>query len=152
MNIPSIPAAPLLAFTRFHAFNMFSRDRICSSRLACVSPCFPADSSTTSTRPYGVIADCCGSTVETHPTGSGLPAKGLAVLCRLLTSRLPGISPDKNVNSCCTIPAFTLPLGFGVLCHLTRKPGLICRFCSWTHSFDTGFLPTVARASAVAFL
>ena len=109
MDISSIPAAPLLAFTRFHARSMFSRERICSSRSVCAPPCFPSDASSNSARPFGVHAACCGSEVEAHLTGSGLPPQACGVLFLLLTSRSDcpvGISPDKNANSSCTTSAF----------------------------------------------
>jgi len=103
---------------------MLSRERICSNRLACVLTCFPAKASSSATRPFGVIVGGCSLVVKEHSTGSGLPPLTCEVLCRLLTplhstAQLPAlpltvsdthdieVSPDKNANSNCTIPAFT---------------------------------------------
>jgi hypothetical protein len=124
MDSPSIPAAPWLAFPRFHANRMFPRERICSRRLAGAPPCVPSETSGPTTRPSGVCVAGRGSGVDEHPTGSGLPALASAVLCPRLTPPpstrrlpvaphpvpgLPGreVSPDKNATFNCTTSALT---------------------------------------------
>ena len=158
MDMPSIPAAPLLALTRFHAESMFSRDRICSSRLTCAPPCFPSDSSNSSARPFGVVAVGYGPTVEGHLSGSGLPAKALAVLCPRLTPRsacASRVSPDKNANCNCTTSAFTsAPEPWASVCCATL-PGPSALYAVPVRRLtvlSSGFLSTVGYPSAVAFV
>ena len=171
MDIPSIPAAPWLAFTRFHADRMVSRERICSRRLACAPPCFPSDASGPSTRPSGVCVAGRGSGVDEHPTGSGLPALASAVLCPRLTPpsstrrlpvapppvlRVPGleVSPDKNANGNCTTSAFTPgPAPKASVCCATL-PGPLALYAVSVRRLAvllSGFLSTVGHPPVVAF-
>ncbi len=65
-----------------------------------------------------------------------------------------GISPDKSVLLPCTTAAFTSvaePMGFAVLCQLTRHVGLICNFCPSAHRFPLACLPTLGYPCAVGF-
>ena len=172
MDMPSIPAAPLLAFTRFHALSMFSRDRICSSRFSCAPPFFPSESSSPSSRPCGVTGVRCGSAVEEHSTGSGLPALTSAVLCPRLTPpsstrRLPvvplpvagvhgmEVSPDKNANCNCATSAFTFESEpWALLCcaSLPESSALYAVSVRRLTVLISGFLSAVGRPPAVAFV
>ncbi len=158
MDMPSIPAAPRLALTRFHASCMFSRDRICSNRLTCAPPCFPFGSSNPSASPFGVVAEGCGPVVEGHLSGSGLPAKALAVLCPRLTPRsacASGASPDKNANCSCTTPAFTSVPEPGASMRCAISPGPSALYAVPVRGLTTlnsGFLSTVSYPPAVAFI
>ncbi len=133
----------------------FSRDRICSIRLTCASLCFPSDSASATARPFGVTTAGCGSVVEWHLSGSGLPPRTCRILCLRLTSRsacASGTSPDKNANCNCTTSAFTS----------VAEPwtSLRCASSSTTSALYvvsvrrltvllSGFLPTVGYPSAV---
>jgi len=158
MDMPSLPAAPLLALTRFHASSMFSRDRICSNKLTCASICFPSDASATASRPFGVINVGRGSVVKGHLSGSGLPSPACEVLRRLLTPRsacAPGVSPDKNANCNCATSAFTSgPEPWALVCCATL-PGPSALYAVSVRrltALNSGFLPTVGCPSAVAFV
>ena len=158
MDMPSIPAAPLLAFTRFHAKSMFSRDRICSSGLTCVPPCFPSGSSNSTARPFGVCTLGCGTVVRGHLSGSGLPSRACEILCPRLTPRsacASGVSPDKNANCNCATPAFTsAPEPWALVCCATL-PGPSAVYAVSVRKLtvlNSGFLPTVGCPSAVAFV
>ena len=158
MDMPSIPARPLLVFTRFHANSMFSRDRICSSRLTCASPCCPANSSSSTARPFGVCAAGCGSVVEWHLSGSGLPTVTLVVLCLRLTpwsACASRVSPDKNANCNCATSSFTsTPEPWALVCCATL-PGASALYVVSVRRLTvliSGFLSTVSYPSAVAFV
>src|SRR5882672_1229922 len=122
MVIPSRPAAPPLAFTRFHALSMFCRERICSNRSSEAVPC-SRTVAPESAWPVGLDAFFSDDGVEPLPTSSGLRSKVWELLCPLLTS-VPSrrssrtvapsvaevlgaqISLSKDVNSCCTTGPF----------------------------------------------
>jgi hypothetical protein len=171
MDLPSLPAAPWLACTRCHASSMLSRESIGSRSVACVPPCFPADSSGPSTRPYGVCVADRGSGGESHPTGLGLGAPARALLGPLLTPPasprrfpvvplpirgVPGweVSPAKNAHGNGTPSACTLGPAPGASGCGATSPGPLAfeavavRRRTVVHS---GFLPTVGPPPAVAF-
>ena len=111
--VPRAEPVAVLAEVRFkeRSDNLRHCLRTCSNRLTCVPPCFPRDVSRSSVRPSGVVTVCGEPAVEDRLSSSGLPAQACAVLCPRLTpwsdcsSRA---SPDKNANSSCTIPTFTV--------------------------------------------
>jgi hypothetical protein len=160
MDMSSMPAAPLLAFTCCHASRTFSRARVRSSRLACVAPYFPAEASGPLARRYGVCVADRGSRVDPHPTGLGLPALASAVLCPRLTPpssthRLPVMplpvpgahgmefSPDKNANSGCTTSAFTTEPEPGASVWGATSSGPLALYAVSVHRFSalhSGFL------------
>ena len=162
MDIPSIPGAPLLAFTRDHALSMFSRDRICSNRSDCARPCFrPA--SIPVAPPVGFVAVRPEAGVATHPSSSDLPAKAMAVLCPLLTpARFPStlslmgsvqVSPDKNANSNCTTPPFTSRAepGTSLCCaNSSMRAALYVVSVRGLTVLHSGFLSTLPHGHAVA--
>ncbi len=124
MVIPSTPAAPPLAFTRFHARSMFSRERSCSNRSSEEVPCFPS-ANPASAGPVGFNAGFSADGVEPRLTSLGLREGPPSLLCPRLTSGLarrisrsaapggcatgPGvqISLSKDVNSPCATAPFT---------------------------------------------
>src|ERR1051326_820489 len=124
MVIPSVPAAPPLAFTRSHADCRFSGERIRSNRSSEEVPCSSCNSRCAMTRPLGFIVSGKAAAVEPRLTSSGLREGPTSLLCPRLTPALarPSLlsaAPDgctvelgeqvslsKNVNSCCTTGPF----------------------------------------------
>jgi len=81
MVIPSMPGAPPLAFTCFHARSMFSRERIRSSRSSEAPPCFPSASREAIARPAGLVATVAGCGVEEPLTSLALREVASPLLC-----------------------------------------------------------------------
>ena len=177
--MPSTPAAPLSAFTRFHARCMFSLASACSSK-ACPAPsvacCVCRVSSLAAlneaaprlaaTRPADAGIRCNTPPIDMvfdAPSRSALrpvPATTTASAdFSFRSSPSPfqaqdEISPGKDALLHRTTAGFTPPRldhkSFAVSCPLALRQRLLPDSCSSARSFDSRLLSTVARPSAVA--